>query len=455
MLAAQPFHAMPASLDLNRFAQLKATGHLPSPRGVAVAIMRMAQDETVSLVELARVIKGDPAFVGRLIKAANGLLVRQRAIVSVSEALMVVGLAAVRAMVLGFSLLSNYRKGNCLGFDYMRFWSSSIVMAIAMQTFATRTRQIAADEAFSVGLLARIGELALATVYPSKYAHVLADAAAKPGADLCELEQQTLALTHADLGGAMLADWGVPRVFNLPVRFYEHPAAAPVSNESREAAAMQCLSLSRIVADLCFAEPAAQADLMARAVRQAAQMGCPREALLVDCGEIAKQWKEWAKLLQLEATDTPPFEMLSVESTHKPETRHEISESAPSAPEVRSPTSSVSPLPVVSGLRAMVVERAGNERVRLAKALRGIGVDAHEFVDLGGVLEKVLDVQPHIMVLNGSDDPGHVGRLIKALRASRIGRSIYVLLLLSGDDEASIAVFESGADDYLVKPISS
>jgi diguanylate cyclase (GGDEF)-like protein len=29
------------------------------------------------------------------------------------------------------------------------------------------------------------------------------------------------------------------------------------------------------------------------------------------------------------------------------------------------------------------------------------------------------------------------------------------LLLLSGDDEASIAVFESGADDYLVKPISS
>ncbi|MDR3213809.1 MAG: HDOD domain-containing protein, partial [Azoarcus sp.] len=249
---------MPSQIDLNRFAQIKATGHLPSPRGVALAVMRMTQDESVSTVDLARIIKGDPAFVGRLIKAANGMLFRQRAIVSVQEALMVVGLPAVRAMVLGFSLLSNYRKGGCPGFDYSRFWSSSLIMAISMQVLAGRIRLVAADELFSIGLLARIGELALATVYPVKYGRLLAELVEAPGADLAELEQQTLAMSHADLGTAMLEDWGIPTVFTGPVRHYEHPGDAPFAADGREMTVMQCLILARNVAEICLGAPTGQ-----------------------------------------------------------------------------------------------------------------------------------------------------------------------------------------------------
>ncbi|HAY11110.1 MAG TPA: diguanylate cyclase response regulator, partial [Thauera sp.] len=79
-------------IDMKRFAQLKAAGELPSPRGVAIAIIRLTQSNNVSMAELARVIKGDPAFVGRLVKAANGLVAEnRRAVVSVQEALMVLG----------------------------------------------------------------------------------------------------------------------------------------------------------------------------------------------------------------------------------------------------------------------------------------------------------------------------------------------------------------------------
>ena len=105
---------MPQPIDMKRFEQLKAASELPSPRGVAIAIIRLAQSPDVSMGELGRVIKGDPAFVGRLIKAANGVVGENgRSVVSVQDALMVLGLPAVRAMALGFSLLSNYRKGAC------------------------------------------------------------------------------------------------------------------------------------------------------------------------------------------------------------------------------------------------------------------------------------------------------------------------------------------------------
>ena len=113
---------MPQPIDMKRYAQLKTAGELPSPRGVAIAIIRLTQASDVSLAEIGRVIKGDPAFVGRLIKAANGLVAEnRRAVVSVQEALMVLGLPAVRTLALGFSLLLAYRKGVCAGFDYQRF----------------------------------------------------------------------------------------------------------------------------------------------------------------------------------------------------------------------------------------------------------------------------------------------------------------------------------------------
>lgn len=436
---------MSVPIDLNRFAQIKATGHLPSPRGVALSIMRMAQDEGVSAEELAHVVKGDPAFVGRLVKAANGMLVRQRPIVSVREAMMVLGITSVRAMALGFSLLSNYRKGNCPEFDYRWFWSSSLIMAISMQMLARHIQQIAADELFSVGLLARVGELALATAYPAKYGRILAEVKAGEGG-LIELERSTLAMSHSELGHAMLMDWGIPAIFADPVFYFEQPAGAPFDAGERAMLVMQGLILARDVADICLESPLEQQqELMYRAVRQAARLGCGRENFVEDCSEIAHQWADWSKLLQLDSVTLPSFGVLVNAQTND----------SPLLSNVSAAEAQKRALVLASAdLRAVLVAKKSAERARLAKAVRGASITVSELSGMGGVMELVLDVQPHLLVLDVDEDRGHASQLIRALRASRIGRCIYILLLLPADDEAHIAVFESGADDFLVSPVS-
>ena len=440
---------MPAPIDLNRFAQIKATGHLPSPRGIALAIMQMSQDETISVNELARVIKGDPAFVGRLIKAANGMLFRQRAIVSVQEALMVVGLPAVRAMVLGFSLLSNYRKGSCPRFDYMRFWASSIIMALSMQSLATRMHMVAADELFSLGLLARIGELALATVYPAKYGQLLAEIeTGKAGVDLVELERQALAMSHADLGAAMLADWGIPAVFTGPVRYFEHPLEAPFTANGREATIMQCLILARCVSDICLGTPDEQQVLMGKALRLAAHLGCPREVFISDCDEVVRQWYEWSKLLQLEHVELPSFEVLSGIEPGKVEAgRNAPAQVAGDETEAQA---------VISDLRAVLIESDVNMRERLSKALKDVNVAVFSSPGFDGVMERILDVQPHMLALESGGETSQAARLIRTLRASRLGRGMYILALLPSDDEKHIAAaIEAGADEFFIKSFGS
>jgi two-component system cell cycle response regulator len=299
---------MTNSFDSNRYEKLKASGDLPSPRGVALAIIRLTQQEDVSMAELARVIRSDPAFVGRLIKAANGIVaMTRRPVVSVHEALMVLGLPAVRTMALGFSLLSSYRRGACHGFDYDAFWSSSLVAALAVQVFAQRNRAGAPDELFSVGLLSDIGSLALATLYPAEYARVLAEVKRYPELRLVDLEHRAFAMTHTDLAAAMLADWGVPKVLIEPVKLHETPERSGAVPGSRDFMLLNTVVAGRLVAELCKAPEADRPALLARLIETGSKVDMSAGEIVSASDHVVSLWRDWVDTLDLPAGNPPVF----------------------------------------------------------------------------------------------------------------------------------------------------
>ena len=123
------------------FEELKATGLLPSPKGVALQLINLTRDEDVSRAEIVRTLMADPALCGRLIKVANGAnLAGCRPVASVAAALTVLGLSAVRNLALSFSLLSAYRDGVCQAFDYPAFWTRSLNAGLAARILAARLR---------------------------------------------------------------------------------------------------------------------------------------------------------------------------------------------------------------------------------------------------------------------------------------------------------------------------
>ena len=303
---------MVVPLDVTKFEHLKASGDLPSPKGVALAIIRLIQQEDSSMGDLARVIKTDPAFVGRLIKAANGLAgYNRRAIVSVQEALMVLGLPAVRTLALGFSLLSSYRDGSCKSFDYGRYWTGCLVYALAMQAITQRTRVAAAEETFCLGLLVRIGELALATLYPQDYGKVLQQTVEYRDVPLVALEQRAFALNHRELASAMLADWGLPRIFHEPAYFAEVPEEAGYADGSREFVIVHSLHLASFVAEVFLAEEAERPNLMSRLFEIGTRLSLDATTVNELCDGVVREWQAWGSLLELETLDIPPFSELA------------------------------------------------------------------------------------------------------------------------------------------------
>lgn len=426
-------------IDLSKYEQLKASGDLPSPRGVALAIVQMTLQQDVSLPDLCHVVKTDPAFVGRLIRAANGAnTIGRRPLVSVQDAIMYLGVPAVRSLALGFSLMSNCSAGMCKGFPYARFWSESLACAIAMQAVSARTRAALAEETFSLGLLARIGELALATLYPAAYASVLENCSKFKDIELVSLEQAAFAMNHRELTAAMLADWNIPKPFVDPVFHHEEVGETAVSTDTRRGVLTVSLALARHIAELCVVAPEARGAMLPRLDELAQRLPLDGEDIEEMCDGIVAEWQDWARLLEVEAAEVPPFaDLRAAAGSH-------------AAGEIEAGEADAQPL------RVLVVGASGEAGECMRGALASLRAQAIE-VDSGAeALGRVLEMSPHIMLVDWATVNGAGPQVVRSLRATRAGRGMLVMILIERENEGELAeAFESGVDAYLVKPLGS
>ncbi len=408
---------------------LKINGQLPSPKGVALAILEISQREDATTADIARVVQTDPALSGRLIRQANWLAQRGRSIASVTEAVHHMGLVAVRHLALGFSLVEQNLQGPCKSFDYQRFWSHSLLMGLAMKRFAELGHGGSPDELFSCGLMARIGVLGLATAYPVEYAG-LAAKQANPS-ELVELERKTLQTDHNELTAALLVDWGLPKVLVESVFWHETPARSGFSEGSRPFKLTHLFHMAHGVADLCLAPEVERNALTTGLMRQAGGIGLDADdfGALVDA--LGKQWQEWGGLLNVPAAALPPFAEMAAATKS---------------------TDDANP----AALRVLIVDD-DPAMLHLMKTLVGTSLGHIVTTATNGKEALAVAVQemPQVVLTDWLMPVMDGLELCRALRAADWGQNTYIIMLtgVTSDDDVNIA-FESGVDDYVAKPIN-
>lgn len=427
-------------IDLKKFEQLKATGELPSPKGAALTIVRLAQKDDTSASQLEQAIKSDPAFVGRLLKTAN-ITGREsgRPIASVHDAVNVLGLTVVRNLALGFSLVSGYRGGTCANFDYPGFWTRAIVNALSLQSIIRRTRWANAEEAFCCGLLAEIGKLALATVYPEEYSRLLgalkaSDSPERNDALLRAGEVEAFALHYDDLTAAMLTDWGFPNVLLEPIYFRHSPELAGFPADSRSGRLLGAVRLADAVVDVCLAAPESRQAYMTTLIGRAEALKFDSETLESIVEGVVRDWREWALLLQLDSPEPQPVfsKLLQPEPI--------VAGEAP----VSSGTAS----------RALLAGEASPQRKALEELLVGLGYEVFVADNGQRALELALVVQPRVLIADWQMPELNGIELTRALRDTRLGRAVFVVILSAfEDEERQLDAFAAGADDCLSKPV--
>ena len=159
---------------------VEAHGALPAPGALFKKVD--AAIENGSARDIADAVQPDPVIAASLINAANAARFGGGSkTASVPQAVTRLGTGFVRRIVFVADMMARYKKGNCATFDYHAYWLNAIANGAAMcgllDEFDIPERY--RDEAFTTGLVAGIGWLAVAETYPAlmaRYVALCADA---------------------------------------------------------------------------------------------------------------------------------------------------------------------------------------------------------------------------------------------------------------------------------------
>jgi diguanylate cyclase (GGDEF)-like protein len=393
--------------------------------------------------EVAHAIKSDPALSSRVIKAANALVAYQsRPVVSIRDAVTVLGLNTVRQLVLGLSLMDGSRKVVCQKFDYQDFWAHSLLAAIAAQNMALQSDVGSPEEIFIVGLLGQVGSLALATAYPQEYARILGEIATNVAAKLTDLECAAFGFDHNQLTQAMLADWGLPQVFQKVVLHHEYPEQSSFAVGGRDWYLMNVLHIADYLAKVCLAQEQRRRKMVPKLILVATRLGVESDMLAKLGDKSVHEWGEWSTICGIRSVAVPPFANL-LEAVPLTPDMLEIGEELPEDPGT------------FYKLRILLVDDDRAILFLLKTLLENAGhtvVTASNGADALSLLEKSM---PQLIITDWVMPRMDGIEFCKALRQNPLWRSIYVFIMTAQEStDRLVEAFEAGANDYMTKPIN-
>lgn len=222
---------------------------LPSLPAVAIRILELTSDLNVSIAELARTIENDQGLTAKILRTVNSSFYGLRKpCPTIHQAVVILGLSAVKSLVLGFSLVTSIKgvETDCAG--YTTYWRRALYTAVSAKAIARAARLKFEDEAFVAGLLQDIGMVAMHQALGEEYVAILRQA----GSDhsrLAQIELAALEAHHPDVGAMLAQRWRLPPELVVSIKYHELPTAAPQDH----APLVRCVALGNAAHD-CLTE---------------------------------------------------------------------------------------------------------------------------------------------------------------------------------------------------------
>lgn len=411
---------------------------LPSLPAVALRVIEQTSDPNIKLSELATTIQNDQGLAAKVLKTVNSSFYGLRTPCStINKALVLMGLAPVKTLVLGFSLVNavNDRRG-AGSFNYVAYWRRGMYTAVAAKAIAEAARKKWSDEAFLAGLLQDIGVVALFNALGPEYLAVTEQA--EDHRQLSRQEAELLDITHPEIGAMLAERWKLPTELVMPVRYHERPTAAPQEHGEM----CRCVGLANIVHDVLTDED--PHPEMARLYERASQWfnldNAAVDAMVRRCSDGAR---EMSRLFNL---DTGAFKNVDelMETAIERQSQVEVIEAAPEG---------VDPLGALlknasdfDPLTGVYARGSFTALVRAAIATPVISGKAATLIHVG--IDAPADGQP----VSEADSDERVVRVanvltrhfgVKGMAVCRLSSDLFAVVLSSADERLMNATIDS------------
>lgn len=219
---------------------------LPTLPAVAMRVVELTGSESVSFRQLAEAIQNDQALAAKILRTVNSSMYAVRTkCSSINQAIVMLGMSAVKTLALSFTLVSAIRDADTGPFDMQDYWRRALYTAIAARCIANKARLPNAEECFLGGLLQDVGMIALHQTLKKDYTKLLGIAGGDHRRVLGH-EVRALGLHHADVGAMLAKKWRLPESLVMPIKYHERPTAAPMEHTG----VVRAVGLGNIASDV-------------------------------------------------------------------------------------------------------------------------------------------------------------------------------------------------------------
>lgn len=192
--------------DIDGF--LDRMDQLHSAPQVAQRIVLLTRDPDYDAQTVVDCLESDPAMAAKVLRVANSSRygLRNKAN-SVRHAVALIGQRSLRLIALTFGLVEGLTRG-VRGERYAEFWRRSLTIGVVAAELAKLTKNVNADEAYSAGLLADMGELIFAQLEGDRFFPLVEEH--PHGRALLDAEREEFGFAHPELGARLLQRWELP-----------------------------------------------------------------------------------------------------------------------------------------------------------------------------------------------------------------------------------------------------
>jgi len=190
------------------FDLLKDCKELSSLPQILAEVIRVTDDEESTAGDIADVILKDPPLSARILRVVNSPYYGPvRGISTINQAVVTLGIRAVKALALSTSLYKLFDTGTQI-VDRVRFWRHSLEVAIACREIANACSYKPSEEAFVAGLMHDIGILILEANFPDQFRRIWK--LIESGESSVKQEELTWGTNHARVAKFLLDQWKLP-----------------------------------------------------------------------------------------------------------------------------------------------------------------------------------------------------------------------------------------------------